>query len=186
MLYVQPSRRGQEAGVAAMSETDLTAKAMRAAEWLKDCSPYLQEHLHRGDDQNWHLPGESLCPQASRTDRLLIAFCEDRGWQDQEAELAIPTEEEALDLCASGMAQFMDEIDPAPIQIDADGVEWQVVTETTTIGRFNVWLYTHDGQWRWDLQDINDNDAYVFSSDEMIPTRAEARRQAVEAARGMG
>lgn len=38
----------------------------------------------------------------------------------QEAELVIPTEEEALDLCARGMAQFMDEIDPDPIQLDAD------------------------------------------------------------------
>jgi len=113
---------------------------------------------------------------------------EDRGWQDQEqeAELVIPTEEEAMDLCARGMAQFMEEIDPDPIQIDADGVEWVTTHECHRFAE-DVWLNVYncyDRGFAWEVFIIGPE--HGAKAKGTAPTRAEARRQAVEAARGMG
>lgn len=58
------------------------------------------------------------------TGNELLAFCEKRGWLDdhvsEQQEMVEPCadEEEALDCCARGMAQFMDEVDPDPIQLN--------------------------------------------------------------------
>jgi len=72
-----------------MSEIDLTAKARRAAEWFMANGWDVRRR-----DERWRAypPGyatgdeSALSEDFAGSDRLLIAFAEDRGWQDQEQE----------------------------------------------------------------------------------------------------
>jgi len=133
--------------------SDLTAKARRAAEWLKarDTVKFSPE-IRKGTKVRWLIQALNTGVYFERTDREFIAFCEDRGWQDQDQE--------------------------------ADGVEWKPNEELADIegGFIRICGNSKDSDsFYWAVYKNSDRVAKGLA-----PTRAEARRQAVEAARGMG
>lgn len=190
-----------------MTPAELHAKARRAAEWLKSEG---WDVRHRNERWTAYSPGYgtedySLPYDDFRgSDRLLIAFCEDHGWQDdhvlepQEMVEPCADEEEALDCCARGMAQFMDEVDPDPIQledgcrygnslIEADGVEW--ISHQAQAWVNNCFLEVDRlacGKWAYKMTPTKNR---VLQSSQSCggtaPTIEEAKKRAVEAARRM-
>lgn len=75
-----------------MTPEEIRARAERAAEWLraKDTNR-VQPELHNSIQIGWLLKTYQEACYTRRTDKELIAFCEDRGWRDP-----IPTEAEAV------------------------------------------------------------------------------------------
>ncbi len=65
---------------------------------------------------------------------------------------------------------------------EADGVEWRTVVESCDVGKFNIIVGIRKNGFEWGVW----VDPLTLRAEGTAPTRAEARRQAVEAARGMG
>lgn len=149
-----------------MTSAELHAKAQRAAEWLEAQGYTTCYREFPNGDAGWNAvqkePREKFCRMSMKgSDRILIAFAEDRGWHD-------------------------DHIGDANKMVEADGVEWELVTERALIGTIEVHVYAVDGLWTWDLLDTANSDNVRCEVASMKPTREEARRQAVEAVRALG
>lgn len=73
-----------------MTDEEVTQRAQRAARWWnsagKGTAGYVQwlKWFVTENNQSW-------CDGTTITDRMFIAFCEDRGWRDR-----VPTESEAV------------------------------------------------------------------------------------------
>lgn len=166
-----------------MSESDLTAKARRAAEWFNATQDTLTAEA---DWVGWGLyfrQGGKWTTLGS--DRLMIAFCEDRGWQDPEAD------DELTRFSYSVSSQPVDILEFCNVKTNDDGVEWETTIidqaempspAPKTYGRLELTVTQRNNQWSWEVTEIG----IVPVASGTAPTRAEARRQAVEAARGMG
>lgn len=99
-----------------MTTAELQAKARRAAEWFRQ---HKQNKCFANRDMNgWGIYSRFTLGDGSQrfgmtdgkfSDRMLIAFCEDRGWQDSQS----PTDDNAND----NSQELTDEMD------EADGVE---------------------------------------------------------------
>lgn len=128
-------------------------KARRAADFFTRTTSLAGEWS--GDD----LQQFFTVPEQVFTAEEMIAFAEDRGWQDHVPD-------------AGNMV---------------DGVEWEVKTiNSTMIGNLSVAVRNEpDGSHSWTVWDNEDWDGKPLA-EGTAPTREEARRQAVEAARGMG
>jgi len=104
-----------------MTLAEIHAKAQRAAEWYRRFGTPVFET----EDGMWQFEITEHERTAPITTEFFIeAAAKIDGWQDdhssepQERVEACADEEEALDCCARGMAQFMDEVDPDPIQLN--------------------------------------------------------------------
>lgn len=141
-----------------MTPAELHDKALRAAEWLKarDTVKFHPE-IRKGSQVGWLIQALNTGVYFERTDREFIAFCEDRGWQD-------------------------DHIGDANKMVKADGVEWKTVVESCKIGKFSITVGLWANGFEWGVW----IDPLSIVAEGTAPTREEARRQAVEAARGMG
>lgn len=160
--------------------SELHAKAQRAAEWLKSGG---WDVRHRDERWTAYSPGYGTEDYSLPYDdfrgsgRLLIAFCEDQGWQDSQSLAVDNADDNSQEL--TGHASEPQE------KVEADGVEWETKTEEATLGTLDLLVSLDDlGQgYTWAIWD-NDK-APTFQCSGTAPTRSEARRQSVEAARGM-
>jgi len=152
-----------------------TAKARRAACWLPTAFEKLDAGLYADtwtvfqlEDEAKGLWGYLHC---DLSDRMMIAFCEDRGWQDQDSN---SPEFEGIKGVES--ATFNQEQ-------EADGVEWELGSEFARVsGVITAWVHRDNDTWYWE---VNDDARGRIRDSGGCHTREEARRQAVEAARGM-
>lgn len=141
-----------------MSESDLTAKAQRAAEWFRKST---------GFDGDWdEFLGAMYfnIPEMSINEVEMVKYCQDRGWQDQDSK-------------GVESATFNQEQ-------EADGVEWEANQEFANVGKYLLWVLSNSNTADAFYWSVNDHNARLSSG--TAPTREEARRQAVEAAREMG
>lgn len=67
---------------------------------------------------------------------------------------------------------------------EPDGVEWETKREAASYGELVLVVEKGEDHWDWKVQEIFGD--VLYPAQGTAPTRAEARRQAVEAARGMG
>jgi len=159
--------------------TDLTAKAIRARNWLKEYGLY---EVRLFDDLQWRIFKDGQIQALGLGDDSLIKFAEDRGWQDQDSNPPEFVDSKGVESATFDQAQ------------EADGVEWKTtITDQAEmpspqpgeIGQLELTVTQGpwtDGQWEWKLTECG----IVMVDSGTAPTRAEARAAAVEAARGMG
>lgn len=173
-----------------MTPAELHAKAQRAAEWW--------EATGRGQTDydayfGWCISenGDSWADDTTISDRMLIAFCEDRGWKDDhvlEPKEMVEADDDALTRFASPVSDVPVDIQ-ALAEFPADGVEWRTRTVDSSIiqvGKDPIDVCVHNAfaggkKWGWSVARYEQVKARGTA-----PTREEARRQAVKAARAMG
>lgn len=105
----------------------LTAKARRAAEWFKE---HKQGKCFANQDlDGWGIYSRFTLGDGSQryamtdgpfSDRLLIAFCEDRGWQDQDQEA------DGVEWYATEEYAAFNECELAVI-LTGDGFRWKAI-----------------------------------------------------------